>query len=254
MTTTVPAPATRLARAAHDRAVATVRRRSLRVLLVAGVWFWTIWAALVLCLPLIVERWGGQAQGLTYDAAGSPARWPALAVGIIVAGALLSVHLAAGGTRRALVAGIVRGAVVGGLVYGVLAVALTLAEEQVYAALDRPWRAPGALPLDSVPAVVLAVVAAALVIVTYVLVGVGVLAGYRRWGAWRGTLAIVPLLLPGVLVDLATRTGVFGIPLREVPVDSPGDVVVVLAGALVAAALAALVAHRMLAAATPRRS
>ncbi|WP_277211132.1 hypothetical protein [Isoptericola croceus] len=240
-------------RVAHARAVAAARRRFLRVLLLAGAWFWTGWALIVLSLPLIVERWGGVAEGLTYDAAGSPARWPAFAVGIIATGALLRPHLAAGGTRRALVDGVARGAVLGGLAFGVATVLLTLAEQRTYAALGRPWQGTaGAFAPENLAGVVGTVVAETLVITTYALVGVAVLAGYLRWGPWRGTLAVVPLLVPGVLVDLTTRTGIFAIPVRDDAVGSLPGAVGVLVGALVAAALAAVVAYRLLRTVRPR--
>jgi hypothetical protein len=239
----------------HRRAVSAARRRLQRYLLKTGVWFWTCWGVLVAGTPLVVDRWGGVADGLTYDAAGSPARWPAFAVGIILAAALLGTHLAAGGTRRSLVEGIARGAVVGGLVFAVLTVVLGLVEEQVYAALDRPYQGiGGAFALDTAGGVGATVAAQTLVIVTYVLVGTAVHGGYRRWGAWRGTLAVVPLLVPAVLVDLASRTGVFAIPLRDDPVDSALGLVVSLVGALLAAALAAVVAHRLLRDVRPRLS
>ncbi|GAA1994159.1 hypothetical protein GCM10009718_34960 [Isoptericola halotolerans] len=237
----------------HARAVAAARRRFLRVLLLAGAWFWTGWALIVLSLPLIVARWGGVADGLTYDAAGSPARWPAFAIGIIATGALLRTHLAAGGTRRALVEGIARAAVLGGLAFGVATVLLTLAERGTFAALDRPWQgATGAFGLDGPAGVAGTVAAESLVITTYALVGAAVLAGYQRWGGLRGTLAIVPLLVPGVLADLATRTGIFSIPLRDAAVGPVLGTAVALGGGALAAVLAALVAHHMLRSVVPR--
>ncbi|MCK0116950.1 hypothetical protein MWU57_07870 [Isoptericola sp. S6320L] len=238
----------------HHRAVAAARRRLQRYLLRTAVWFWAGWGLLVLSVPVVVDRFGGEADGLTYDAAGSPARWPAFAVGIILTAALLGTHLAAGGTRRSLVEGFARGAVVGGLVFGVLTVVLGLVEEQVYSALDRPYQGAGGLPLDSVTGVAATVVAQTLVIVTYVLVGAAVQGGYRRWGSWRGTLAVVPLLVPGALADLASRSGIFAIPLRDAPVDSLPGLVLAVVGTLLAASLAGGVAHGVLRHARPRPS
>lgn len=242
-------------RTLQRRASGAARRRFLRTLLWAGVWFWALWAVLVLSLPLIVNRWGGVAEGLSYDTAGSPARWPAFAVGIIATGGLLATHLAAGGTRRALLDGVARGAVVGGAVFAVATIALTLFEQEVYASLDMPWQGvAGPLALDTVGGIALTVVAETLVITTYALVGVAVLGGYHRWGWLRGTLAIVPLLIPAALADVATRTGIFGLPLRGTYVASWLGVVGTIAGVLVAVALAALVAHRMLQEVRPRPS
>lgn len=235
------------ARAHHRAATRAARRRFLRAIFVAGIWFWAAWALLVLSLPLIVERWGGEADGLTYDAAGGPVRWVAFAVGAVVTAGTLTVHVAAGGTRRSFVDGALRAAAVAGPVLGALVVVLTLAERGVYAALDRYWQGPSApLGVDTPTGVVVQVVGEALVVVTYLLVGVAVVAGYRRLGAWRGTLLVVPLLVPCALADLATRTGVFGIPLRGGYDDVVLGVVGTVGGTLVAAALAAAVARRML--------
>ncbi|WP_166850957.1 hypothetical protein [Isoptericola sp. BMS4] len=231
----------------YRAATRVVRRRVTRTLLLAGAWFWAFWAALVVGTPFAVDRWGGDIAGLTYDAAGGPARWVAFAVGVITATALLTLHVAAGGTRRAFVDGAVRAALVGGAVFGVLSVLLSLAEERVYTVLDRPWRGPSALVDPSTPAgAVVAAAGEALVVVTYLLVGVAVLAGYRRYGAWRGTLLIPALLVPAALADLATRTGTLGILVRGLDAGLAVDTVLTLAGGAAAAALATVVAHRML--------
>ncbi|MGF0118185.1 hypothetical protein ACQFYA_17970 [Promicromonospora sp. Marseille-Q5078] len=250
MTTTTstraPAPALASARA-HRAATRAARRRFLRAIFVAGIWFWAAWALLVLSLPLIVDRWGGEADGLTYDAAGGPVRWVAFAVGIVVTAGTLTVHVAAGGTRRSFVDGALRAAAVAGPVLGALVVLLTLAERGVYAQLGRSWQGPSApLGVDTPTGVVVQVVGEALVVVTYLLVGVAVAAGYRRAGAWRGTLLVLPLLVPCALADLATRTGVFSIPLRGGYDDVALGVVGTVGGTLLAAALAAVVAGRML--------
>jgi len=246
-TATTPTALAAPARAHHRAATRAARRRFLRALFVAGAWFWACWAVLVLSLPVIVDRWGGEAEGLTYDAAGGPVRWVAFAVGAVVTAGTLTVHVAAGGTRRSFVEGGLRAAAVAGPVLGALVVLLTLAERGVYQALDRYWQGPAApLGVDSPTGVAVQVVGEALVVVTYLLVGIAVVAGYRRAGPWRGTLLVLPLLVPCALADLATRTGVFGIPLRGGYDDVVLGVVGTVGGTLVAAALAAVVASRML--------
>lgn len=245
--TTTAATETTPGRAHHRAATRAARRRFLRAMIVAGLWFWGCWALLVLSLPLIVERWGGEADGLTYDAAGGPVRWVAFAVGVVVTAGTLTVHVAAGGTRRSFVDGGLRAAAVAGPVLAVLGVLLTLAERAVYAELGRYWQGPAApLAVDTPTGIVVQVVGEALVVVTYLLVGVAVVAGYRRLGAWRGTLLVVPLLVPCALADVATRTGLFAIGLRGGYDDVALGVVATVGGALVAAALAAVVATRML--------
>ncbi|GAB6940432.1 hypothetical protein ACQP60_14685 [Isoptericola variabilis] len=246
-TTTMPDGTTTPARAHHAAATRAARRRYLRAVLVAGGWFWACWALLVISLPLVVDRYGGEADGLTYDAAGGPVRWVGFAVGVIVTASTLTVHVAAGGTRRSLVEGGLRAAAVAGPVLAVLGVLLTLAERATYARLGRPWQGPAAsLGVDSATGIVVQVVGESLVVVAYLLVGVAVAAGYRRLGAWRGTLLVVPLLVPCVLADVATRTGLFALPLRGGYDDVALGVVGTVGGALVAAALAAVVATRTL--------
>ncbi|MFD6176059.1 MULTISPECIES: hypothetical protein [unclassified Isoptericola] len=247
-TTTSAAPAIEApARALHRHAVRATRRRYLRMLAFAGGWFWAGWAALVIGLPVIVDRWGGVADGLTYDAAGGPVRWVAFAVGVLTTASTLTVHVAAGGTRRSVLEGGLRAAVVAGPVFGVLAVALTLAEKSVYADLGRYWQGPSApLGVDTVTGVVVQVVGESLVVVTYLLVGTAVIAGFRRAGMWRGALLVLPLLVPAALADLATRTGLFGLPLRGGYDSVAVGAVATVVGTVVAAALAAVVAARML--------
>src|SRR5690606_1897764 len=111
---------------------------------------WALWGLLVAGVPLAVERWGGDMEGLSYDAAGGPARWVVFTVGAVVTAGWLTLHLAAGGTRRSFVEGAARAAVVAGGVFGVLAVLLAVAEERLYTSLDRTWQGTAsAVPLDT---------------------------------------------------------------------------------------------------------
>lgn len=216
-------------------------------LLVAGAWFWVLWAALVIGAPLAVERWGGELERITYAAAGGPGRWVAFAVGLVATAAILTVHLAAGATRRSFVTGVVRGAVPAALAFGVLTAALAAGERRLYAALERPWTGVGPFAVDSPAGFTTTALGETLVVVTYVLVGSAVAVGYRRSGPWWGTVLAVPLLAPAAVVDLATRTGIFGLPLRGAPTPDPATAVVVaLAGGIAASALAALVLDRLL--------
>lgn len=247
MTTTTNPAVQAPARALHRHAVRATRRRYLRALAFAGVGFWAGWAALVLTLPVIVERWGGEADGLVHDAAGGPVRWVALGVGVLTTATTLTLHVAAGGTRRSVVEGGLRAALIAGPVLGVLAAALALAERAVYADLGRYWQGTAApLGVDTVTGVVVLVVGESLVVVTYLLVGTAVIAGFRRAGMWRGALLVLPLLVPAALADLATRTGLFGLPLRGGYDSVAVGVVATVGGTLLAAALAAVVAARML--------
>lgn len=235
-------------------ATATVNRRALRVfrrqtarrLLVAGAWFWVIWAAFTFFVPWAIDRWGGEMVGLSYELSGSPARWVALAVGAILAGSRLRLHVAAGGTRRSMVDGGALAAVTIGPLFGIATVLLTLVEQHWYATLgSAPPGGATPLPLDSAVGIVLAVVAETLVVVTYLLVGVAAVGVYRSRLMLLGPIPAVGLLVPCALVDLATRTGIFGIPLRggydDVLLGTLGTV----GGGLVAVMLAALLAYQL---------
>ncbi|MEG3614678.1 hypothetical protein [Isoptericola haloaureus] len=230
-----------------DPGVRAARRRFLRVLTIVGLWFWAFWVLLVVGVLLVVEQWGGEAVGFTYDVSGSPARWIPFVVGIVVTAGALPVHVGAGGTRRAWVDGATRAAVVVGLAFGVLTVVLVLVEQQIYAEGDRPWQVDtGTVALDTAGGIAVAVAAESLVMVTYLLVAVAIASGFRRFGPWRGTLLVAPLLLPCALVDIATRTGIAGIPWRGGYDDVALGALFGVGGALVVAALAYAVAHLVL--------
>ncbi|WP_418275811.1 hypothetical protein ACNHYB_13260 [Isoptericola jiangsuensis] len=226
------------------------RRRFVRQLLVSGAWFWGVWAVFVAGVPAAIDRWGGDMVGLTYELAGAPARWVALAVGAVVTDGVLRLHLAAGGTRRSLVTGATTGAALVGPLFGVMAVLLTLGEERVFDGLDRPW--PGGatpLPLESVTNVVVTVAGESLVVVTYTLVGVAAVAAValaRTRLLMFGAVLFPALLIPCVLADLATRTGIFATALRGGYHDVVLGIVGTLGGGLLAAALAVLLARRLL--------
>jgi hypothetical protein len=252
---TMPTTATSTTGTTTSDAVATVNRRAVRLfrrevarrLLVAGAWFWVIWAGFVFFVPWAIDRWGGEMVGLTYELAGAPARWVALAVGAIIAGTRLRLHVAAGGTRRSVVDGAALAAASIGPLFGAAAVVLTLAEERWYGSLDIAW--PGGatpLPLDSATGIVVAVVGETFVVVTYLLVGVAATGAFRTRLAVLGPVLVAGLLVPCVLVDLATRTGIFAIPWRggydDVALGAVGTVL----GGLVAVMLAAVLAYQLL--------
>jgi hypothetical protein len=133
-----------------------------------------------------------------------------------------------------------------GPLFGVLTVLLTLGEERFYDALGIAW--PGGatpLPLDSAASIVLAVVAETLVVVTYLLVGIASVGAFRTRLMMLGPILVAGLLVPCAVVDLATRTGIFGIPLRggydDVVLATLGTVI----GGLVAVMLAAVLAYQL---------
>lgn len=237
-----------LARAAHRRAARAVRRNVVAVFAAVGGWFWAVYAVVGVAVPLLVARADSQMdRGIFESSAGSP-RWFAFVLGIIVAAAALTLHLAAGGTRSAFRDGIAQGAVVAGLAFGVLTVAYLEGERLLYGALGLGWeRTAGLQTGDVVSGALLTLAAEALSVATYALCGAAIAAGYKRFGVWSGTVLIVPLLVPIALTDVATRGGVGGRILSDVaPLDgatSAGALVLGLAGGLLALGLAAGAVH-----------
>jgi hypothetical protein len=200
---------TDLARAGHRRGVAGVSRRLRSAGVTVGIWFWGIYALYAVGITVGNAAAGNDLEISALDATLGAARWPMITLGVIASSAILTLHVAAGGSRRSLFQGVLRGALVVGAGYGVVTSIALLGERLLSTSLGMTWRRLGALPFDSPLAVLGTTVAEALVLTTYILVGAGIGIGFTRAGAW-GTLLIVPLALPAVLADLATRTGVVG--------------------------------------------
>jgi hypothetical protein len=179
-----------------------------------------------------------------------------ITLGILGSSAILTLHVAAGGSRRSLFEGVVRGAVVVGALFGVVTTLALLGERLLSTSLGMTWRRLGALPFDS-PAMVLGTaVAESLVLITYILVGAAIGIGFTHSTGW-GTLLLIPLAVPAVLVDLATRTGVVGtianvelvpdIDHAEVrAVEGLAPMLIGLGGGVLAVVLAALALHTLL--------
>jgi hypothetical protein len=199
----------RLARAAHLRGVAVAARRLRASGVTIGVWFWGIYALYAVGISVGNAAAGNDLEISALDATLGATRWPMIVLGVIASSAVLTLHVAAGGSRRSLFVGVLRGAVVVGAGFGVVTTLALLAERLLSTSLGMTWRRLGALPFDSPLTVLGTTVAEALVLTTYVLVGACIGIGFTYGGA-RGTLLIVPLALPAVLADLATRTGVIG--------------------------------------------
>jgi hypothetical protein len=245
-----------LARAQHLRGVAGVDRRLRRAGTVVGIWFWAVYVLYAVGITVGNVLAGNDLEISALDATIGSTRWPMIWLGITASVGLLALHVSAGGSRRSLFEGVLRGSLVVGAGYGVVTTLALLGERTLSTSLGMTWRRLGALPFDSPLTVLGTAVAEALVIVTYLLFGACVGAGFAHFRAW-GTLLIVPLAAPAVLVDLATRTGVVGsianLELRpdidhaEVPV-SEGLMTMLLGigGATLAVVLAALLLYVLL--------
>lgn len=200
---------TDLARAGHLRGVAGVSRKLHGAGLTIGIWFWGVYALYAVAITVGNALAGNDLEVSALDVTLGAARWPMITLGVIASSAILTLHVAAGGSRRSLFAGVLRGAVVVGAGYGVVTTLALLGERLLSTSLGMTWHRLGALPFDSPLTVLGTTVAEALVLTTYILVGACIGVGFTHAGAW-GTLLIVPLALPAVLADLATRTGVVG--------------------------------------------
>jgi hypothetical protein len=200
---------TDLVRAAHLRGVAGASRRLRGAGLTIGIWFWAIYVLYAVGITVGNAVAGNDLEISALDATLGASRWPMITLGLLAASTTLTLHVAAGGSRRSLFEGIVRGAVVAGALLGVVTTLALLGERQLSTMLGMTWRRLGGLPFDS-PAMVLGTaVAESLVLITYVLVGACIGIGFTHSKAW-GALLVIPLAVPAVLVDLATRTGVVG--------------------------------------------
>ncbi|MFD7023148.1 hypothetical protein [Promicromonospora sukumoe] len=200
---------TDLARAAHVRGVRGVARRLRGSGLTVGLWFWGIYLLYAVGITVGNALTGNDLEISAFDATIGSSRWPMIWLGIAGSVGLLALHLSAGGSRRSLFGGVVRGALVVGAGFGVVTTLALLGERALSTSLGMTWRRLGALPFDSPLAVLGTAVAESLVITTYLLVGACIGAGIAHYRAW-GALLVVPLAVPAVLVDLATRTGVIG--------------------------------------------
>ncbi|MFC8799777.1 hypothetical protein ACFT2C_18735 [Promicromonospora sp. NPDC057138] len=247
---------TELARAGQVRGVTAADRRLRRSGAVVGIWFWAIYAVYAVGITVGNAFAGNDLEISALDATLGAQRWAALSLGVVATTSLLTMHVATGGSRRSLAGGVTRCALVLGAGYGVVTVLALLGERLLSASLGMTWRRLGALPFDSPLTVLGTGVAEGLVVATYILVGACIGVGFVHARAW-GALLVVPLALPAVVVDLATRTGVVGtianVELRpdidhaEVP---PADGIAILllgvGGSVLAVVLAAVVLHALL--------
>ena len=174
-----------------------------------GIWFWVIYVLYAVGITVGNALSGNDLEISALDATIGAARWPMIWLGVVASVGILALHVAAGGSRRSLFGGVLRGSLVVGAGFGVVTTLALLGERVLSTALGMTWRRLGALPFDSPATVLGTAVPRRLVITTYLLFGASIGAGFAHFRAW-GALLIVPLAVPVVLVDLATRTGVVG--------------------------------------------
>ncbi|WP_125776363.1 hypothetical protein [Antribacter gilvus] len=183
----------------HKRAVKAVENTVAGAVIVVGLWFWLILLLVAAVLVVIELRTGSIGPGSVVENILVSPRWFALVMGLIVPVGVLTVHLAAGGTRKALVDGIVRAALFSGGAYGVATAALLLLERLAFFLADREWfRGDGSADARGFS---ISILSEGLSIATYLLVGVAIGIGYYRYGGWLGTVLIPLFLIPCAVAD-----------------------------------------------------
>lgn len=230
---------------AHRSAVRAVEGQVTQALRLAGSWYWPI-ATLVAAVIAVVQWRVGSLDGSTAQYVLGSARWFGFSLGVIIPLALFRMHLAAGGTRRALAHGAVRGAARVGVVFGLAVAALYAVEQVVWGQLGAEWHRYGYDGRTGVLGFVLNAAGEGLVVTTYFLLGAAVAAGFSRFGPWLGLALCLVLGIPALGADFALYGGlgtvfaerVLGLagPLPEVA----GLLVTAAAGAVVYAVLRAL--------------
>jgi hypothetical protein len=182
-------------------------RDATRALFSRGVPFYLLWWA-VLILVMIVIALIARAQLATVDTsawqlAGNSPKILLLVLAILLPTLYLPRWVSHGITRRAFgIAGGIASAAMA-VAGGAIMAAGYAVEAAVYA--DAGWRQaqpvpPLLLSIDS-DRWYLVVVVYTLLFGAYAITGWLIGAGYYRWGAWRGTLFLVPAVLPLVLTE-----------------------------------------------------
>ncbi|GAA1994153.1 hypothetical protein GCM10009718_34950 [Isoptericola halotolerans] len=195
-----------LAAQVQRRAVRRVTRSIATSVITIGAGFWLVYAVVAVVVPLLVRRAGNEMEHGVLATSDYIARWVAFGTAIAMLATILATHLAAGGTRRALRDGAIRAAVIAGVVYAAIGALATVGERGLFGALGWTWQRADALTTGD-GAFAVELVADTFATAVYVLVGCAVVAGYQSHGGWRGTLLVVPGLVPLALVDLVTAGG-----------------------------------------------
>jgi hypothetical protein len=222
------------------RAVRRVTRSVASATVLIGAGFWLVYAVVATVIPLLVHRAGNEMDDGVLVASDYIARWVGFGTAIAMFATILCTHLAAGGTRSTLRDGAVAAAVLTGLAYAVLGSLAIVGERGLFGALGWTWQWPADSLTTGAWAVPVELVADTLATTVYVLVGCAVVVGYQSHGVWRGTLLVVPGLVPLALVDLVTAGG-SGHDLLGglVPIPGSNAVAVGLLGGAAVVALAA---------------
>jgi hypothetical protein len=244
---------TALADRAAQRAAArrTTEKRSLRTAVWSmavgtwqiGVWFWAIVLIIAGGIGYVEVRTDILDGSVIDGVVSGSAKFFLFVMGIITPIAMIAVHVAAGGTRRSFIRSTWLTAVILGLTFAAVAAGLGYVEWLVFRAQGWAPELDRAQLYADGGQVGTAFLVQLFFCGVYWLSGAAVGMGYYGSGVWRGTFALVPLLLPMVLVELAFQSGYFGKPFAQAVGLADAQVLTAVAGGLVALAAAAFTFH-----------
>jgi len=164
-----------------------------------GLWLWAIFTAVQILVTLLLGRFLDPGDGSVVISIG-PVGAPQIflfVMGLVTGAGLLTIHVAAGGTRRSAVRGWLLAAPAVGATFAVVSILVTALVRWI-SALTGATPTVGPFSGAAPAAAALAVLGTAAF-----LAGVCANAGYRRFGAGGGTLFLPVALAPVVLAYLA---------------------------------------------------
>lgn len=156
-----------------------------------GIWFWVIYIAIMVGLTFVMTRFAPEDVTVVFGQVQTPAVF-LFVMGIIVVAAILNVHVLSGGTRRSAARGWVLAALALGTTFALASMGVALLVGWI-ATLQGADQFVGVQTWSTLLAQVFASTEG-------VLAGIAVALGYRRFGGWLGTLALVVTAGPAALL------------------------------------------------------
>lgn len=203
---------------------------------VAALWYWPIVVVITIAIA-VVQRRLDAIEGSVFLGVGLSVNGFLFVMGIIMTSALIAVHVAAGGTRRAFARGTGVAAIVTAVGSALLLTAGLVVERLIFRAQGWSWE-QDILRLYDEHGFVMGALVMALLCATYLLVGSGVAMGYYRWGGWRGTAALPAVIWPILLCEVSLGSGYLGSPLASALGWAPMHNLLAILGGLLAIAAA----------------
>ncbi|KHL11264.1 hypothetical protein CLV56_3087 [Mumia flava] len=206
-----------------------------------GRYFWAIVVAITIAVLYLTDRYG-EVEGTVADGILGSEKIFLGVMGIIIPLAMLSLHLAAGGTRRALFRGLLGAGVALAVTFAMAGAAGMLVESLVADAAGWPGSVQDARLYDEAGDFFAIVLSWSLSGLAYFLGGATVGIAYSRWGPFRGTVVLVPMIAAVAAVEVMLGGGALG-PVFTQMADQTAGVVAVAVSVVIIAVLA-VVLHR----------